>query len=1472
MISGIPITEELIRRLKEKLNVGNLRSIQLNCIPGSSATKLDVSDFEKIDEDLANQFIHRLISNPAKLSFDVSFSNLSLNFGFESRDNTKQLGLVTKRLNTLTNYNKEDLQEYGYESFGFGFPIVVFSPQEAPNKVVKAPLFIWHLSINKDPSKTNTWKISRTRDHEIEFNNLLRSYIGQLGKTKIQGFSDDELYDGVLDLNELLNNSIKFISNFDNVNVEELFKVLSEEFNEGVSPLPTSKECEDIATGIPKIYWGGVFGRYHQRNEAIRQELNDQISEIIESYDENDQNDPDFNQLMHSETAAKTDPSQIGILNYLKKNKHLIIQGPPGTGKSESITGIIINALEHGKRCLVVCEKKTAMDVLKKNLSNISPEIGNLVAVIEDVSRDRKAVVGSVRERYELLNGLRYPKPPETNLAETLELLESHIDDIHYRKKFFYEQEVVDDNKTIGWTAAVGKELKARFKNRDHSLLKKIKEKSLDIYKISFTEAVNSFRQLEAGSEELQYENLLKWLPDDKIHNTNASILSEELTQVVPENIDSLKEYVFKFEKHLQQLKSRINKKFNALVKEIDTVLKELDKQIATISDKPSFKKENFWFLILKKLPIKSEKLQKDIAAFEKSLSLQNKLNDLMNLVDPESNFDTSNGIDTIKKYAKKVKNWREVFNHSLEDYKFKSYNRIIDKPFLDIKADEGFIADLESWKSEGKEVLNEYYPSQVDWNSTVNTIYLLNWYLNFSSDVAKAIEDGFLTHFDWQDRLRNEPSIIQEFVQFYLEEQGRDWESHFVEYYFHDQLITNLNTKLSGGYDAELTFLKEERQRIVDEIKKKIPEYWRSVQSEINTVHIPQLYNKRGGRGQRRNSLRKIAERSFDSLTAYFPVMMVSPGVCASMFKLEPDLFDYVIFDEASQLKIEESLTTLIRGERKVISGDSNQMPPSYWFTSIGDSVDELDEDKYDPYESWEEKLLNKEGARDLSESESLLEFAELCNFKPFYLDFHYRSHHPLLIEFSNAAFYKGRLHPLPARIAQSPIQFIAVNGTYEDQRNRDEANVVIEVLKELKKDRTGSLPSVGIATFNQKQKTLIWELLKKEAQLDVDFRARYTELEENGLFVKNLENIQGDERDIIILSTTFGENSDGKASRLYGPISRNGLGHRLLNVIVTRAKKKIFVLTSVPEENYMNFKQELGSNQIYERGYFHAYLAYAKAVSEKDTQSIESILGFLRGGSANVGGENIGLTESPFEEAVYEALIEEIDENRVTLQHKAGGFRIDIAIKSIKTGQEYLAIECDGAAYHSSVEAYAWDSYRQEILEEYGFVFHRIWSRDFWENSDREVKKLVNFINEQDKKDQGYEAFLDPVASDVFTGDVPAEVKFLESITKTESETTLPEIEENTMVIEEVPQSYVVSQSTNTIGIGDEVNLHELDSDKEIRVTFKKGIKKVTSNNGVTVLHDKSPLGEAVLGRKVGETVELNNIEKYYKIISIN
>ena len=211
----------------------------------------------------------------------------------------------------------------------------------------------------------------------------------------------------------------------------------------------------------------------------------------------------------------------------------------------------------------------------------------------------------------------------------------------------------------------------------------------------------------------------------------------------------------------------------------------------------------------------------------------------------------------------------------------------------------------------------------------------------------------------------------------------------------------------------------------------------------------VKALYNLRGNGGLKRNSLRKIISTDFRLFSDFFPVILVNPVACSSIIPLKPHLFDFVVFDEASQLRIEDTFVSLIRGKYKIISGDLHQMPPSNYFSSsivVEDTSETEDEDD-------DISFSESNNITNLADSGSLLGFGEDSGYKRTYLDYHYRSRHPHLINFSNSAFYGTRLIPMPPKSFIKPIRFLQVDGIYEDKKvvNPEEAKAVVEIIKSL-------------------------------------------------------------------------------------------------------------------------------------------------------------------------------------------------------------------------------------------------------------------------------------------------------------------------------------------------------------------------------------------------------------------------------------
>jgi len=489
--------------------------------------------------------------------------------------------------------------------------------------------------------------------------------------------------------------------------------------------------------------------------------------------------------------------------------------------------------------------------------------------------------------------------------------------------------------------------------------------------------------------------------------------------------------------------------------------------------------------------------------------------------------------------------------------------------------------------------------------------------------------------------------------------------------------------------------------------------------EQNANDLSLTNLYNKRSSNQFKRTSLRQIIDKDIDLFTSFFPIIFTTPDACSNMFEGQKNYFDFVIFDEASQLRIEETLPALTKAKNIIIAGDEHQMPPANYFSKVfdGDADDE---------EEMEEDLLTQRDA--ILSIESLLEFGLEQNFEKNHLDFHYRSKHPLLIEFSNQAFYGGRLRPLPSLSLENPIKYYAIDGEFEEHINKEEAQKVLEILMTINPNDKNEYPSVGIATFNITQRNYIKRLIanKRSQPNETAFDQKISALEAQGFFIKNLENIQGDERDIMILSTTYGKKKSGKFLQSFGPINHTK-GYKLLNVIITRAKTFIHVVSSIPKEQINNYKDHLaeeGENN--RKAVLYAYLYYCQAISENNSENLKEVLTTLKQ-FAKQSTSNEDQKHDLFTLTVFETLKNVIPAN-FEINYAFGGYTIDILASN---GSKNVAIECLSKPKMNNDLAYLEDIHKENIISNYKQHYFRLWAQDWWLDQAGVVQKLKGLLS---------------------------------------------------------------------------------------------------------------------------------------------
>lgn len=458
-----------------------------------------------------------------------------------------------------------------------------------------------------------------------------------------------------------------------------------------------------------------------------------------------------------------------------------------------------------------------------------------------------------------------------------------------------------------------------------------------------------------------------------------------------------------------------------------------------------------------------------------------------------------------------------------------------------------------------------------------------------------------------------------------------------------------------------------------------------------------------------RKMSLNKFMSKYRMEVLDSVKIWLMTPEVVSEVLPLERNTFDVVIFDEASQLYIEKSIPSIYRGKKLVIAGDENQLKPS----SLGfGRIDEEDdyEEVYDGF----------------FEYDSLLE-ASKYKFKSTMLEYHYRSKYEELISFSNYAFYKGKLMVTSDsnRLDEKPIERIKVDGLWINNRNEKEADEVVKLVKKILLTRKNN-ETIGVITFNIHQMELIEDKLEKEKARDDEFNILLTEEEKRiengenvGFFVKNIERVQGDERDIIIFSTGYGKNENGRVSVNMGWLNVKG-GENRLNVAISRSKKKIYLITSIEPEDLLVENTTNNGPKLFKK-----YLEYVRALDSGNKDLAKSILNSFGDKETN---NQVNIFDSEFEEEVCNKL-EDIG-YKVDTQYGVGGYRIDLVVKDKDTNENILGIECDGKLYHSSLSARERDYHRQKYLESRGWKIYRIWSPNWWKNPNAEIKKIDNYI----------------------------------------------------------------------------------------------------------------------------------------------
>jgi len=1052
--------------------------------------------------------------------------------------------------------------------------------------------------------------------------------------------------------------------------------------------------------------------------------------------------------------VVDADSTQILALTDVQAGHNLVIQGPPGTGKSQTITNIIADAIDAGKKVLFVSEKMAALEVVKRRLDKIG--LGDACLELHSQKSNKKALLAELKRVY----GLGEPKLDDISserniLLESRDKLNAYSEALNIPVRESYMTPI----QLFGAFLRLKREYPdLTFPNinfRDIENWKKDdyirKESLVKDYDAHLKAMGMPVKHPFWGSKRKSYlpteEPKLNELISDAQKNLDALITESEntarlLNLEAPHNIDTAK---------------KLAAAVSYLSKAPDLAGIEINNELWKINEYEINKTINAGLMIQK---IKKEygntiiphAWNSNVSEVRQILNIyrgkwwrflsgkyRRAKSTLMGLCQnglPQNYNEWISICDAIIEYQINIK----IIDGEKDNIKslFGSLFKGEESSWEDIKTKADWIISLYRNVQDGT-VPSDLIMQRAYWLAIKDIVTdklesLLRKFIDSMNNLSIFLEldtiksfppSGDLKEIDFtaqKDRIdlwKGNLSKIQDMVVFNHMNDALIKESleGLVDYSLNvEPHGTSLDIILQHNwYECLLNIAFRERPAIAEFAKdkhesvvKRFQDYDRLLikhnQIRLAKKHWDNMPKGSGDTGQlgvllwefqkksRHLPIRKLMLKAGNAIQAIKPVFMMSPISIANFLPPEGLRFDLVIFDEASQVRPVEAFGALMRAKQAVVVGDSKQMPPTSFF----------------------EQTVTPEGEDDddysTADVESILALFEAQKAPQRMLRWHYRSRHESLIAVSNYEFYDNKLVVFPSPHNTSKKMGLVYNfvkdGAYDRSNTRvnlPEAKLVAQrVIEHFKSSPELTL---GVAAFSMSQMQAIIDEIELLRRKDPSIEPFFNMHPHEPFFVKNLENVQGDERDVIFISVGYGKTKEGYLAMNFGPLNNDG-GERRLNVLISRARLRCEVFTNLAPE-------DIDLSRTNARG----------------VKALKTFLTYARDGNLNIPIETGRESDSPFEEEVYKSLTDL--GYSVRKQVGCAGFYIDLAVVDPKDNNRYiLGIECDGASYHSARSARDRDRLRQSVLEDKGWNIIRVWSTDWFRNPKDQLKRLIEAI----------------------------------------------------------------------------------------------------------------------------------------------
>ncbi|MCY6411609.1 DUF4011 domain-containing protein [Acinetobacter sp. VNH17] len=1247
--------------------------------------------------------------------------------------------LLEKRLIEVYRASRTALEEGGANTLFLAIGFLEWKESERSKRTFKAPLLLIPVQITRETAKTG-YRLFMY-DDEPRFNSTLLQLLRQDFELDIAGLNPLPTDDSGVDVNQVLHIVRKAIVNIAGWEVKAEAAIGQFSFSKYLMWL-------DLSSRMDQLKNQSVVNHLIEspREPFIKQDEFPQPAQLDQQYRPQ--------QLF---TPLSSDSSQLAAVMSAALGRTFVLSGPPGTGKSQTITNMISQCLADGKSVLFVSEKMAALEVVYRRLTQIG--LSELCLQLHSSKAQKMEVLDQLRERAQKNNDPYFlTAQPQTTgwqklsdrLIQTRDELNQHVKNLHI-------------SHAIGWSlyAAMSDEL--RYRDTPHLRFPEINIATLTVEK---RELLNEIVTQAVSLRQLVNENA-KDILDGFAEGLSEPIWSlawQEQYQLLQDQfvgqIQQLQKSIFAWQQafgfgekqNLSQLKQDVSifRAISDLVQQIDlkllSAIKDID--LTTITQAKQLSQDlkqqrsilvgqyqpQIYQADLNQIAFKWREAEAKIFPFSwfAKFQLRNLVKTYQSSAQRPTALVVAHDLPILQHIQSQQRKFTECENQLAtqlgsywqgEDSAWQSFETVhnqwqeIKQVVATIITDQAaLLKAVEFSKNHGLEevvlniaqventfsqLLNDYALqkdvqvtpySDIHFNEILERQQQLQQYvpawrhwLNWQAIKSQLIKNGLKP---LAFELLHAPLELNAALKRLNINLARHWITH--QFSQHPEL----NQFNSQQHEQKIqSFAQQDKQHQLA-ASQEIIHRWNGIFAEQSQYKGQwTVLNKELGKKRRHIPVRELMRQISDVLVGLKPCLLMSPLSVAQYLDTEAK-FDVVIFDEASQIPVWDAIGALARGKQSIVVGDNKQMPPTSFFGK-GDSEEEVDE----------------EVTEDL---ESILDECLAAQLPELALNWHYRSRYESLIQFSNQKYYKGGLFTFPAPVAKdTAVKLHMVEGVYDkgDTRtNANEAKAIVEFIIQHLQSQVGQKNplTLGVVTFNMTQQKLIEDLLDNELTNHPELEA----LSKSGiepLFVKNLENVQGDERDIIVFSITYAKDQDGRLSMNFGALNRQG-GQRRLNVAITRARQGLHVFSALsPEE-----------------------INLARTNSE-GVRDLKDFLVFARSGQLHLNYADRNQRQAKKELVQYlQTKLQEQGWN-VDAGIGQGDSCVDLAVRDDLHSGNYIAgILVDGENYAKAATARDRDQLRPTVLNGLGWEVLSVWTVDWWLDPEQNLSKLIKSLEE--------------------------------------------------------------------------------------------------------------------------------------------